>query len=429
MLADFSGQVIAQKIRSNGLLAHGLAEQFVMGGVVLAHDVCLSSEGCGQRSGLEVAALQSNAAYVARLAQLAQDEPTPQGTATARQQHATCATSWTPHPTGQEVRAIDPFLELDNVSRHFSVRGRALETPQVLKAVDRVSLAVHKGETMGLVGESGCGKSTLARMVVRLLPPTVGEIRLGGDSVWNGGRSVRRSLPRRVQMIFQDPFSSLNPRMRVGSAIGEGLRIHNVGSAKERRERVLELLDRVGLSPEYAKRYPHEFSGGQRQRLAIARALALDPDLVVCDEPVSALDVSIQAQVLNLLGRLQQTLGLTYFFISHDLSVVSHIADRVAVMYLGRLVELAPSKELYTRPAHPYTRALLAAVPKPDPSIRVTATDGEELSGDIPSPVNAPAGCPFHPRCPEAMEVCSEKDPSWLEISPGHHAACFLYGE
>jgi len=324
---------------------------------------------------------------------------------------------------------MDPFLQLDNVSRHFTVRGRTLEQPSVLKAVDRVSLSVNRGETMGLVGESGCGKSTLARMVVRLLQPTSGEILLGGDPVWSSNRALRRRLPRRVQMIFQDPFSSLNPRMRVGRAIGEGLRIHRQGSARERRLRVLELLDRVGLSAEYADRYPHEFSGGQRQRLAIARALALDPELVVCDEPVSALDVSIQAQVLNLLASLQANLGLTYFFISHDLSVVSHIADRVAVMYLGRLVELAPRKELYTRPAHPYTRALLAAVPRPDPGQRAGARDHDALRGDIPSPINAPAGCPFHPRCPEAMDICGSQDPAWREVSPGHFTACFLYGE
>lgn len=321
------------------------------------------------------------------------------------------------------------FLRLENVSRHFVVRGKPLEPPGVLKAVDRVSLSVQKGETLGLVGESGCGKSTLARMVVRLLPPSAGEILLNGESVWSNDAALRRSLPRRVQMIFQDPFSSLNPRMRVGGAIGEGLRIHKVGTRRERKARVLELLERVGLSSEYAGRYPHEFSGGQRQRLAIARALALDPDLVVCDEPVSALDVSIQAQVLNLLAELQENLGLTYFFISHDLSVVSHIADRVAVMYLGRLVELASSKELYQHPAHPYTKALLAAVPQPDPALKAGRGEPERLRGDIPSPVDTPAGCPFHPRCPEVMDVCTRRDPSWLEVGPGHWAACFLYGE
>lgn len=295
----------------------------------------------------------------------------------------------------------------------------------VLKAVDQVSLDVRKGETMGLVGESGCGKSTMARMAARLLPPTEGRILIEGKSIWKKDSAMRTMLPRKVQMIFQDPFSSLNPRQKVGSAIGEGLRIHKTGSAKERKARVEQLLDWVGLSADYAGRYPHEFSGGQRQRLAIARALALDPDLVICDEAVSALDVSIQAQVLNLLVGLQERLDLTYFFISHDLSVVSHIADRVAVMYLGRLVELAASTELYEHPAHPYTQALLKAIPRPDPKHR---GHGEKLEGDIPSPVDTPAGCPFHPRCPEAMQVCSERKPEWLEIAPGHWTACFLHG-
>lgn len=313
------------------------------------------------------------------------------------------------------------------MSKHFAVRGRGLETPAALKAVDRVSLEMRKGETLGVVGESGCGKSTLARMVVRLLRPTNGNILLDGAPVWSGDRRAQRMLSRKMQMIFQDPFSSLNPRQRVGNAIAEGLVVHNIGTRAQRRSRVHELLDWVGLGTEYARRYPHEFSGGQRQRLAIARALALDPDLLVCDEPVSALDVSIQAQVLNLLVRLQAKLGLTYFFISHDLSVVGHIADRVAVMYLGRVVELASNAELYAAPAHPYTRALLAAVPTPDPRFYASRGKDEGLRGDIPDPSNCPQGCPFHPRCSEAMARCARQAPSWRQIAPDHWTACFLY--
>jgi oligopeptide/dipeptide ABC transporter ATP-binding protein len=330
----------------------------------------------------------------------------------------------------QEDTGIEAFLEIRDVSKHFPVRGRALDTeaPRVLRAVDRVSLALYKGETLGLVGESGCGKSTLARMVVRLLRPTSGAVLLQGGDVWSP--ALRKELPRRVQMIFQDPFSSLNPRQKVGNAIAEGPRIHKTPpTARGRKERVLELLESVGLGAEYAGRYPHEFSGGQRQRIAIARALALNPELLVCDEPVSALDVSIQAQVLNLLAALQQKLGLTYLFISHDLSVVSHMADRVAVMYLGRVVELAPSADLYKKPLHPYTKALLAALPVPDP-VAARKRNVARLRGDLPAPDSlaaAGAMCPFAPRCPDVMPVCRERDPRFQELTPGHFAACFLH--
>ncbi len=331
----------------------------------------------------------------------------------------------------QEGAGIDAFLDIRDVSKYFAVRGKTLDTeaPRVLRAVDRVSLSVRKGETLGMVGESGCGKSTLARMIVRLLRPSAGEILFEGRDVWSSG--ARKELPRRMQMIFQDPFSSLNPRQKVGNAIGEGLAIHNIPPGrKARRERVRELLANVGLGEEHADRYPHEFSGGQRQRIAIARALALNPELVVCDEAVSALDVSIQAQVLNLLVSLQQRLGLTYFFISHDLSVVSHMADRVAVMYLGRLVELADSDELYRSPLHPYTRALLAAVPVADP-VAAKRRKARGLEGDVPAPMGTSVPesmCPFAPRCPEVMAVCRERDPQWIEAAPGHFAACFLHG-
>ncbi|MGE4297887.1 MAG: ABC transporter ATP-binding protein [Desulfovibrionaceae bacterium] len=317
-----------------------------------------------------------------------------------------------------------PVLEMNDVHRHFMVKQGLFDPqPSLLKAVDGVSLAVAPGETLGLVGESGCGKSTLARMAVRLLQPTSGDIRIQGASLWQGGAARVRDLPRKAQMIFQDPFSSLNPRQTVGGAIGEGLAVHGMGRAA-RLDRVRELLEWVGLEPEHAHRYPHEFSGGQRQRVAIARALALGPSLVVCDEPVSALDVSIQAQVLNLLRDLQHRLGLTYLFISHDLSVVSHISDRVAVMYLGRLVELGPAHAIHHAPLHPYTQALLAALPKPDPTQRNTSA---RLSGDIPSPFTPPPGCPFHPRCPHAMPVCAHTRPQWTAVEPGRFAACHLH--
>ncbi len=315
-----------------------------------------------------------------------------------------------------------PLLELEAVARHYPLRAGAFQPATVwVKALDGVSLRLEAGETLGVVGESGCGKSTLARCVVGLERPTSGTVRLHGRDLkdWD-----RLDLSRRVQMIFQDPFSSLNPRWTIGATVAEPLAIHRAGSRAERRERTEELLRLVGLSAEHLGRYPHEFSGGQRQRVAIARALALNPELLVCDEPVSALDVSIRAQVLNLLADLQQQLNLTYLFISHDLSVVGHLCDRVAVMYLGRVVELAPRQTLFASPAHPYTQALLSAVPVPDPS---ALRQRIVLTGDMPSPTAPPPGCPFHPRCPKAMDICRTTPPQWSTPSPGQSTTCHLY--
>ncbi|MFW5837545.1 MAG: ABC transporter ATP-binding protein, partial [Desulfovibrionaceae bacterium] len=315
-----------------------------------------------------------------------------------------------------------PLLQLRDVRKRYSVStGFGLGEPTVVTAVNRVSLDLCAGETLGLVGESGCGKSTLARLILGLERPTAGEIFYHGKPVdqWR-----RKDLRRRMQMIFQDPFSSLNPRQRIGAIVGEGPAIHRMGSRRERKEAVLKLLALVGLSPEHARRYPHEFSGGQRQRVAIARALALEPELVVCDEPVSALDVSIQAQVLELLADMRRRFQLTYLFISHDLSVVGHVCERAAVMYLGSLVELGPTEALFAEPLHPYTKALLAAVPVPDPD---AARGRAELSGDPPSPIDPPEGCPFHPRCEQSMEVCRDNSPELREVEPGRFAACWLY--
>ncbi len=314
------------------------------------------------------------------------------------------------------------LVEIEDLKKHFPAAHK-----QVVRAVDGVSFNIRRGETLGLVGESGCGKTTVGRCILRLIEPTSGEIRFNGLDLLKIGRRELRELRRQMQVIFQDPYSSLNPRMRVGSIIAEPLEIHQVANRRERRERVAELLRVVGLDPDYANRYPHQFSGGQRQRIGIARALALNPDFIVADEPVSALDVSVQAQVVNLMQDLQEKYGLTYLFISHGLAVVKHISTRVGVMYLGKLVELAPAEEIYARPLHPYTQALLAAIPAPDPDAKKVAA--QKLGGDVPNPIAPPAGCRFHTRCPHAMERCKVEEPKFTEITPGHFAACFLHDQ
>jgi oligopeptide transport system ATP-binding protein len=315
------------------------------------------------------------------------------------------------------------LLEARHVSKQFPVRKGLLRREAAhVQAVDDLSLTVKERETVGLVGESGCGKSTLGRCLVRLMAPTSGEIWFDGQSIGDAQASRLRDLRRELQMIFQDPYASLNPRKRVGTIIGDPLRIHRVGSRAEIRARVYELLDAVGLSPEHYNRFPHEFSGGQRQRVGIARALALRPKLIVADEPVSALDVSVQAQIVNLLADLQEAFGLTYVFVSHDLAVVRQVSDRIAVMYLGKLVELSPAEELYRRPIMPYTEALLSAAPPPDPATRKGSR--VVLRGDVPSAIAPPQGCRFHPRCRYATDVCREREPPLVDYGGGHLAAC-----
>ncbi|MEW6443494.1 MAG: dipeptide ABC transporter ATP-binding protein [bacterium] len=317
------------------------------------------------------------------------------------------------------------LLEARDLKKHFPLKSGILgRSKDVLRAVDGVSFIIRKGETLGLVGESGCGKTTLGRTLLRLVEPTSGSIRFDGTEITTLPREPMRRLRRQMQMIFQDPYSSLNPRMTAGAMIEESLIVHGMGTRAERKKRVAELLEVVGLSPGVAGKYPHEFSGGQRQRIGIARALALLPKLIVADEPVSALDVSIQAQILNLLIDLQESFGLTYLFISHDLRVVEHVSDRVAVMYLGRIVEMAPSGRLYANPCHPYTKALLAAVPNPDPERRGTRVS---VPGDVPSPVSPPPGCSFHPRCAGAAQACRGELPPYHEVEPDHFVACTLF--
>lgn len=314
------------------------------------------------------------------------------------------------------------LVELKGLVKHFPLRGGLLSrSKQAVRAVDGVDLAVAEGKTVGLVGESGCGKSTLGRTLLRLLDPTGGRIMFRGRDITEIGGSELRAIRKEMQIIFQDPYSSLNPRMTVGSIVGEALAIHKIGARGERRDRVMALLAEVGLHEDAYSRYPHEFSGGQRQRIGTARALAVEPRFIVCDEPVSALDVSIQAQILNLLMELQERRNLTYLFISHDLRVVEHIADRVAVMYLGKIVELAPTSSVYKDPLHPYTIALLSAVPIPDPQRRRQRII---LPGDVPSPINPPPGCPFHPRCPYRTEICLTVPPPLIPHAPDHIASC-----
>ncbi|HUV94774.1 MAG TPA: dipeptide ABC transporter ATP-binding protein [Anaerolineae bacterium] len=294
-----------------------------------------------------------------------------------------------------------------------------------IKAVDGISFDVRRKETLGLVGESGCGKSTTGRAILQLYRPTAGDVEFDGQSLVNMKGEPLRRMRRRMQMIFQDPYASLNPRMTVGNIIGEPLDVHNIMASSKRRERVQELLQIVGLNPYFVNRYPHEFSGGQRQRIGVARALAVQPEFIVCDEPISALDVSIQAQIINLLEELQEEFGLTYLFIAHDLSVVRHISDRVAVMYLGKLVELTDRASLYMNPLHPYTKALLSAVPIPDPVVE-DHRRRTILKGEIPSPANPPSGCNFHTRCPSRLPICDQVDPEWQDVGGGHWVACHL---
>jgi len=319
----------------------------------------------------------------------------------------------------------EPLLQVKDLVKHFPIKGGLLgRTAAHVRAVDGVSFELAKGETLGLVGESGCGKSTTGRCVLHLIEPTSGEVWFEGRKITGLDREAMRSLCRDMQIIFQDPYASLDPRMTVGAIVGEALVIHKLTrNDREYRDRIVELLETVGLSADHLRRYPHEFSGGQRQRIGIARALAVSPKLIVCDEPVSALDVSIQAQVINLLEDLQEKFDLTYLFIAHDLSVVEHISDRVAVMYLGRMVEVAPARALYTTPRHPYTEALLSAVPIPEPGLKRTRI---RLVGDVPNPINPPSGCHFHPRCPKAFERCKTESPMFREVSGGHWAACHL---
>jgi oligopeptide transport system ATP-binding protein len=318
-----------------------------------------------------------------------------------------------------------PILEVDHLVKHFPITRGIIFDKQIgaVQAVDDVSFSVKRGETLGLVGESGCGKSTLARSILQLIEPTSGSVRFEGNEITGLGTRDSRALRPQMQMIFQDPYSSLNPRKRIAQIIGDPMRMHGVVPRAGVRDAVRDLLETVGLNPEHYNRFPHEFSGGQRQRIGIARALALKPKLVIADEPVSALDVSIQAQIINLLEDLQDEFGLTYIFVAHDLSVVRHVADRIAVMYLGKIVEIGPAAEVYERPIHPYTLSLLSAVPIPDPRANA-AREQIVLEGDVPSPANPPPACRFHTRCPRATDICSEVEPELVNYGKDHWAAC-----
>ena len=317
----------------------------------------------------------------------------------------------------------DILVEVSHLKQYFPI-NTGMFSSKPLKAVDDVSFSIRHGETLGLVGESGCGKTTVGRTLLHLYKPTAGEVRFEGQPIRT--KADINEFRKKATMVFQDPYSSLNPRMTVSDIIGEPLDIHKMYSNRQEREqRIRELMDRVGLNSEHASRYAHEFSGGQRQRIGIARALALNPKFIVCDEPVSALDVSIQAQVINMFDELQDEMGLTYLFIAHDILVVRHISDRIAVMYLGKMVELADAKEIYEHPLHPYTKSLMSAVPQPDPKV-ARANKRIVLTGDIPSPLNAPSGCPFRTRCPRAVAACAEAMPEFKEVAPGHFAACNL---
>lgn len=327
--------------------------------------------------------------------------------------------------TKEGKKKQEVLLEVKDLVKHFPIRQGIVFTKQVgaVQAVDGITFNVHKGETLGLVGESGCGKTTAGRVILRLIEATSGQIIFDGKDIPTLPKDEMRELRKEMQIIFQDPYGSLNPRMTVGDIIGEPLHIHKLAKGAEKEKRVREILEVVGLSAFHARRFPHEFSGGQRQRIGIARALAVNPRLIICDEPVSALDVSIQAQVINLLQDLQNEYGLTYLFIAHDLSVVKHISDRVAVMYLGKIVELTEKSELYRNPKHPYTQALLSAIPEADPTIK---KERIILKGDVPSPINPPKGCRFHTRCPKVMDICKVQEPTFMDSGDGHFVACHL---
>jgi oligopeptide transport system ATP-binding protein len=329
------------------------------------------------------------------------------------------------HATPTDAKGRRILVEVKDLYKHFPIKSGILFQREVaaVKAVDGVSFHIFEGETLGLVGESGCGKSTTGRTILQLHRATSGSVKFEGTELTTLKGEALRKMRRRMQMIFQDPYASLNPRMSVGRIVAEPLVVHNIGTKAEREDRVAELLELVGLNPYFVRRYPHEFSGGQRQRIGLARALALNPSFIVADEPISALDVSIQAQVVNLLQKLQQELGLTYLFIAHDLSMVRHLCDRVAVMYLGKVVEVAESEELYNNPLHPYTQALLSAVPVPDPVVE-EKRQRIILKGDVPSPINPPKGCHFNTRCPVSVDVCHDQDPELVEVLPSHWVAC-----